>query len=402
MRASEVRTLRLGVRDPEGREVCLAWMSPTGPIGLSEEHCVAFRTLVDQVWKAGRLRQTASLQFIGDTVFDWLVETYQQGAPRAMSEHLLDRVNQVIETNELWIPIATLFVQSDLPIGPVTFRAMTREMLASWHERVLSRVKDEEERRKTIARFDQQRQDLLGLAAGTMTITAEPRRAMELAVEKTETALVALRSLATVNLRPDRVSYCTVLGKEHIEATSYLSVRDGAIVSYGEEFLRAPAPWQLSDKEVEALRMAGLDIAAELLFKEERTDFEDSVVNALRFYARSSLETETADRVLYVLASLESLLLKDSTEGIQQNVGERLAFYLAEKAEDRIRTATTFRAVYGRRSSFLHHGRRPSDDPELKDFLRDAWMFRVKIIRSAGHFPTQRAFVESLDRAKFG
>jgi len=125
-------------------------------------------------------------------------------------------------------------VQSELEIGPITIKTITREMLEAWRERVLATVRSEDERRKTLTTLELQQQDLQGLAAGTTTVHAEPVRAVEIALERTETALIALRALAAVNLRGDRVSYCTVLGKEHTEGTSCLGVRDGAIVSYGE------------------------------------------------------------------------------------------------------------------------------------------------------------------------
>ncbi len=172
-------------------------------------------------------------------------------------------------------------------------------------------------------------------------------------------------------------------------------------MSIGEGFVKDPIPWQLTDQEVAVLRNAGLDIAAALVFKVNRTEFEDTVVNALRLYARSSLEAETTDRVIYILAALESLLLKDGGESIQQNAAERLAFYIADTAESRMKITATLRAIYGGRSSFLHHGRELRDKENLVDFLRDAWFCHLKVLRSAGQFATQREFVESIEFTKF-
>lgn len=165
--------------------------------------------------------------------------------------------------------------------------------------------------------------------------------------------------------------------------------------------MRSPAPWKLTDKEVVALRLAGLDIAGALLFKPQRTEFEDVVVNALRLYARSSLEGETTDRVINILAALESLPVRDASEPIQQNLGERLAFYLADTANDRMRIVATLRGVYGGRSSFLHRGKVPGDNPELKNFLGDAWKLHVKVVRAASHFATKRDFINSIEAEKF-
>jgi hypothetical protein len=397
----DVTDLQIVVHDPEGREVCLALWRPNGPVGLKGDGCALFRSLARQVWQAARLQQAISLRFAEGAILSWLGARHEQASPTTMIDDLLQRAAEAVEPRELWVPIATLYVQSELKIGPITIRTINREMLASWGERVLDTVHGEEERAKTLANLDRQKQELQDLAAATMTVCAEPIRAAEIALERTENVLIVLRALSAVNLRPERVSYCTVFGKEHMEGWSYLRLLDGAVVSVGEGVVKDPVPWQLTDKEVAVLRSAGLDIAAALVFKVNRTEFEDTVVNALRLYARSSLEAEMSDRVIYILAALESLLLKDGGESIQQNLAERLAFYVADTAECRMKIAATLRAIYAGRSGFLHHGRELRDKQHLVDFLRYAWFCHLKVLRSAGQFATQREFVESIELIKF-
>src|SRR5882724_8196230 len=187
----DVTNLQIVVHDPEGREVCLAFRRPNGPVGLKGDGCALFRSLARQVWQAGRLRQAISLRFAEGGILSWLGARHEEAKSTTMIDDLLQRAVAAVEPRELWVPIAALYVQSELQIGPITIRTIDREMLASWRERVLGTVHGEEERAKT---------------------------------------------------------------------------------------------------------------------------------NALRLYARSSLEAETADRVIYILAALESLLLKNGGESIQQNV----------------------------------------------------------------------------------
>jgi len=52
-------------------------------------------------------------------------------------------------------------------------------------------------------------------------------------------------------------------------------------------------------------------------------------------YSRNSIATDISDKLLFVLVALESMLLKDSNEPLQKNIGERMAFLVGDSAQSR-------------------------------------------------------------------
>jgi hypothetical protein len=103
------------------------------------------------------------------------------------------------------------------------------------------------------------------------------------------------------------------------------------------------------------------------------------------------------------LVTLESLLLKGSSEPIQQNVGERMAFALSPNRLVRMKIVSNFKQVYDLRSKFLHHG----NDVEsvhvdaLQEFMLNVWNCLRLVIHSHNKFQTREQLIEAIDNVKF-
>src|SRR5438876_427287 len=72
---------------------------------------------------------------------------------------------------------------------------------------------------------------------------------------------------------------------------------------------------------------------------------------------RNSVAIEPADKLVYILVGLESMLLRSENEPLAKNVGERLAFLIGESKEKRIAVKNNVVEIYSHRSGFIHHGR---------------------------------------------
>jgi len=57
--------------------------------------------------------------------------------------------------------------------------------------------------------------------------------------------------------------------------------------------------------------------------------------DVLQLHSRSSIAAGVSHKIVFVIAAIESLLLKDSNEPIQKNLGERMAFIIGESLEER-------------------------------------------------------------------
>ena len=105
-------------------------------------------------------------------------------------------------------------------------------------------------------------------------------------------------------------------------------------------------------------------------------------------------------RVVLMLASLEGVLLKNSDEPIQQNLGERLAMLTKEDPQERMKTIGTVRKVYGLRSRFLHHTERPGDTNLVQEFMLVAWVGLLCVVEESAKYATVEEFATGLDIRK--
>jgi hypothetical protein len=123
----------------------------------------------------------------------------------------------------------------------------------------------------------------------------------------------------------------------------------------------------------ELQRTHGLDYLGNLLIKENRTEYEQALIDCLILYSKSTLAKDPASKLVGVLVALESMLLKDGSEPIQQNLSERIAFLFSP--EKRIEIKRSVIRAYGLRPMFIHHGRRIETDEidELREFLLNVW-----------------------------
>lgn len=130
------------------------------------------------------------------------------------------------------------------------------------------------------------------------------------------------------------------------------------------------------------------------------TDFRRQLYDALLLYSRNSTAPETSDKLVFVLVSLESMLLRDSTEPITKNIGERVAFLIGTSIEERKRVIQNVDDAYGIRSKFISHGNSVEDSELIEQFFAHAWQCFYAMLGHIGSVDTKAALIEALERCK--
>ncbi len=108
------------------------------------------------------------------------------------------------------------------------------------------------------------------------------------------------------------------------------------------------------------------------------TPLRRALYDALLLYSRQSQAFEISDKLVFCLSSLESILLRNQTEPIQKNLGERMAYLVGDNVEGRKQIAKTVDEIYKIRSAFVHHGQTPKHIEILDRFLSMAWQTFVR------------------------
>ncbi|HEX8370740.1 MAG TPA: hypothetical protein VF604_19500 [Pyrinomonadaceae bacterium] len=175
------------------------------------------------------------------------------------------------------------------------------------------------------------------------------------------------------------------------------------ITRYSEHNIYKISPfWSLSDDDIREFHETGLEILSELLKKDSLSEYENTVLDALTQYSKCTLSRNPADKLINTLVALESLLLKDANEPIQQNLAERMAFLFKATSEERRAIKSSVLKAYSLRSSFIHHGKSIGIDELdiLQDFLIYAWTSFYALIHFTKTYSTKAEIFDKLEELK--
>jgi hypothetical protein len=392
------------VAGPLQKEVAKTFPLKDSVLGLFGEDYKGLVRLAESMQKTTILRDKVSVRFLVDSIFNWIATSYQRTDVGPMTDVVLAEAEQAIQEIELWLPVAMLYVETDIILGKITLKTITKEIVDDYHSASMDQIrKDGHEIGPELQQhFRTERQELQGLAAATIKVHAEPIRAGETAIEEAQTSLAMLRLYSLANLEPELTSHCTLLGRERIEEARTFTVQDGKIRGFSRALLSAAdASWTLDKAAIAELRRTqGLDFLSSLLIKESRTEYEQALIDCLVLYSKCALAKDPASKLVAVLVALESMLLKDGSEPIQQNLSERIAFLFSP--EKRIEIKKSVIRAYGLRSSFIHHGQSIGTDEidALREFLINAWSALHGLINLSTRCSTKAQFFKLFEDLK--
>jgi len=393
-----------GLEDSFGRVSARYFEHEGQSYGFEDEEYEELAHLSEGVQRTIGLRDIVSINWVEDTILDWMKNKCEDADIPELSDFLIERCEEEVKKHEFWFPVSQLSIESDLPFGNVVFKSISKDMLDRLEEDLQKNKegRDEEYAAQLDHSIERKRHDLQGLAAATITVNAEPKRAREVALRESERAINALGIFhIAATTMPEVTSYCAVLGKENIEEINGIKVENGRIRGEYQQGTEMPIlNWHLSNEEISELKKLGFDNVSDLLTLERRTAFQEALLDALLLYSRSTREKDLAGRLVYMLVAIESMLVRNENEPIQQNVGERVAFLIAEGLEERQAKIRNLKAAYALRSKFVHHGRTIDDVETVRVFMLDAWSLFLELAKASYQYETMEQLFDHLDVMK--
>ncbi len=385
--------------DGFGNEVSKYFDAGDVLIGLKEDSYLKLKRLAEDMQRTKALTDRVSITFLIKNIFDWMRKKYKNCISLSMSEFVLKRCEEEINEFEVWIPVAQLHINSEIKLGKIMFKTITRDLIDSWSAAYKS--KNPAHIVNIERYFDEKRKKIQGYATATIKLCAEPNRAWEIAREESEKAISLLRVFSPACFIPQAVSYCTMYGQQNIQSKLYLTFANGQRPAIVEGFSSPEVKlWQL-DNALFTQIMPCLILLDGVLIKENKTPFQDTSLDALSLYSKSSLFKTIEDKLIYILIALEYMLLKNENESIMQNIGERIAFFITTNSVERKRIVERTKTIYSLRSKFIHHGQNIDDIQKLQDFMFDAWRFFQNLILNINRFNTKEEFITKIEEVKF-
>jgi hypothetical protein len=259
-------------------------------------------------------------------------------------------------------------------------------MMEQWFSRILQNVED----KSLSLEVNRERSILQGSIAARVKVKAEPQKARASAHAAANKAIAMLRFLSPINWTCRVVSHCMPVGKENTVQTMELFVEASQIVSVVKASVeQGPAAWNI-DQETE--RLPGLlESIQKLASAPHVTKFRGELYEALQLHSRHTVAIEVSHKIVFVVASIESLLLKDSIEPIQKNLGERMAFLIGSSVSKRKEIIKNVEEFYRIRSKEFE---------VIDKFFLNVWLCFLQLLNDADKYQTREDLFATLEEKK--
>jgi hypothetical protein len=383
-----------------GHEAGRFWNSGGHRVGWEGEKFEAIKQFVSKLASSNELKGKASERFLVDEVFKWLRETLEKLRSDGIADYIAQRCSEVIRDREIWIPIYRTYSSHEFPMGDVEFRILSEVMMEKW----FSNVSDLDPKSAAAFALNRDRSYLQGTLAARVRVVAEPQKAREIAHTAADEAIAMVRFLSPANWTCQMVSYCAPIGRENIRSAWDLVIEEDEIKGSGQSvFENGPPAWDLDEARNTPFGFNLLERLHEVAMERHKNKLCADLYRILQLHAQNSLTASVSQKIVFVVAAAESLLLRNGSEPIQKNLGERLAFLTEQTVEGRRKVVRNVDEFYRLRSSVVHHGHevQESEKPIVDLFFFNIWLCLVQMLANVGQFKTREEIFEMIEIKKF-
>ncbi|MCK4359502.1 MAG: hypothetical protein KAW92_12345 [Candidatus Cloacimonetes bacterium] len=385
----DIKEITLSQIDYKGIVISRSFKYKKMNIGLDKSDFYNLRKFIEKLSIRKKLRNKVSSKFITDTIFNWFKLNYtgEIDSTDDFYSYLKQNIQKSVKSRKVSIPIENLSIESPFSIGDVNYDFFRKEFFRKWLE--------ESNNSEHVEKLKNKYQ---GKVIASVTIVAEKNMCREIAVDKVEKSLVLLRIFSPTILFDDAIpSFFGREGSILLPSCHYFT--------YNNKFPNLTSSMEvncnpirfISNNEIKMLKQDGLDQASLLLTKPDLSELEEKIFKSLYILSRSVLSNNFEEKMIFALSSIETLLLKDSNEPIQSNIGRRLAYINSQKPEKREEINKLIKDAYNLRSEFIHHGQQIVETEILNKTRHYIFLSFMKIIRLTNKIQTHQELITQIE-----
>ncbi len=369
--------------------------------GLEESAYKDVRRLADQVLKAKWARSSLGSKFVEQNIILWCRASFESEHPTELAEAMSSAAKNSIQLRTMWAPIAGLEVEDAFPFGFANIAPITKSMIDEMESSSLENTPQQADNIREL--FKKLRSEMQGLAAVTFEFEAEPSYVVDKGLSVANDAMGLLRFFSDSSFNPWISSPNSPLGSEYLPKMNILVLGPEGSFSWTTGILsKNIANWSISNQDLRRLIAGGLNKAGCLLDETNLNQFQLKIRSSIITYTKGITLSEINDRLVYTLSALESLFLRNSSEPIQQNLGERMAFLVTKIGKERIDIVKNVRNIYNMRSQYVHHRVSAIEEESLQEFILIARTALWISLQQIDNFETIESFHDAIDELKFG
>jgi hypothetical protein len=214
IRSADIRSFAsFAIGDMLGNENAIYFSTSQGWLGFTKERYPAYHKVVNALAGRAELRDQVGSATIMNAMIAWLKGRTLGDAEAEVgfSTFLLREVERLIRPCEVSVPIDNLRIGRDLRLANVVFRTFDAEHFEAFGQRTRPADPALLERQGTF--LTKMRRAYEGHVFAVITVEADRQRALEVALEETESALVALRAFSMAAYVPEAPCYVGIRGR---------------------------------------------------------------------------------------------------------------------------------------------------------------------------------------------
>lgn len=386
------------IQDPSGEKIAIYFQHDDREFGFIGEPFNNYIRLCENIQRMKSVSSYVSKTTINNIVFEWCKDKYKGKTNLELIDYIKNKIESDIIEREIWFPIFRTEVEEEIKFSNVRIITLDSEIINEWIK-ILVQDKDSDYEKKIIKLFEKERKDIEGYAVAIVKVTAEQERAYEIANNEVEATLDYIRFFSASNFYPKLTSQFTGLGKQNLRIANYFITIDGKLHHHIKKVLdQGFVPWRIDKQFYGKILNDGLKQIEKLHTANPKSEFQNKILEALRLYSSSLLLHNISNRIIYTFTAIESLLLRNQTESIQDSVSRRIAFLISKEKQERQEIARNFKEVYSMRSKFVHHAEQITHDEfaTLTKFIFNVWRFLLITVHS-DKYKTKDEFIDSIE-----
>jgi hypothetical protein len=379
-----------------------------GLFGINDRE---FDKIIDQLYKVSSIAEKFSEKYLKRKIREVVIDIATR------SEKLDEEVDAFIAQLEayeteytVFLPLSGIEVESsdrEYRLGNICIVESTSELQAE----VKKALRDILSRNPLYS--NQQKEDHFKMSSPVIeecfnapamarhSVIAEPIRAREHAEKETRRVLEVIRFYSMV-VEEFRWNMKVCLMHESNPRVRHIVGYSDERFTHSESVSGPIKNFLLSDDSIKRIRESGANKFLELISEPitELTEFEKSLLQALRWLATSQMQYDNETRLLNLISALEALLTRDINFSIANSIAEGAAILLGEDLQEKISIRDDIKSYYGERSRLSHGESKTVSDTDLERVRHYVVSLLLILIERRAEFDTQADLFSWIDRQK--
>jgi hypothetical protein len=333
--------------------------------GFSGVAYVELVTLAEDVQRTSALREVLSVTFTLDMLKQWMEKGVGDQPDPSATKYILSRLGNAVRSYTVWLPLRSVRIEGSVQFGPVQVATLDRNTIKHWFG--WTEEQYEAYRDTGAAPLPMTPQSVEGRACAKTSVRAELSKAIEVGIERAQTAAACLRMMSAGVMFARAVTPCSIFAVGPSAIFDCYVTEDGRMAGGKGESLEDA--WIISAAQLAKMK-THFDSLDALLKRGRESSFNDVVIRCVEQFSRAALTREPEDKLVYACSALDSLFLRNPNEAVGQAVCDRIAFLIGHHGSERRQIAGTVKKGYSLRGKYVHHLMAFEETISCNQFLR--------------------------------